>query len=187
MSERGLSVGGAPHLRQRALAHSDLVQHMSEPLHDLPARLLEAEQAPRSAHRVARLDAAARSREACRSRAKLLGCDPSWIAQQMRQRRRPGVAPRRFPDRVADEGRARRPTEASLHCPLRPKPHLLPEPRGRTRDARGLMDTQCCLVAAHRSFHFDHAANPLCPGRAHEWLGSLHLARSTPWPRDRLS
>ena len=168
MSERGQSVRGAPHLQQRALAHPILIQHTSEPLHDLPARSLEAELAPRFMRRVAGFDAAARSQGVCRSRAKLLRCDPPWIAERTRQGRRPGVEPWRLPDRVAGKSRGRRLSEASLHCPSRPQPHLLPSPRAGMCDARGLTDTQCCLVEAYRWFRFDHAADPLCQGCAHE-------------------
>ena len=141
---------------------------MSEPLHILPARLLEAELAPRFMHRVAGLDAVARTQEVCRSCAKLLGCDPLWIAERTRQVPRPGIEPRRLPDRVAGESRGRRLSEASLHCPSRPRPHLLPGPRAGMCDDRGLTDTQCCLVEAYRSSRFDHAADSFCQECAHE-------------------
>ena len=168
MSEWGPSVRGAPHLQQRSLAHPILVQHTSEPLHDLPARLLEAELAPRFMRRDAGLDVVARSQEVWRSRAKLLGCDPPSIAERTRQGRRPGVEPRRLPDRVAGKSRGSRLSEASLHSLSRPQPHLLPSPRAGMCDARGLTDTQCCLVEAYRSFRFDYAADPFCQGCAHE-------------------
>lgn len=79
MLERGKSGRIARHLQ--ALSHQGvilhkLVQHISEPLHGLPARVPDFEWARRCSHSIAVPAAVARSNDPYKGRANLLDCAP---------------------------------------------------------------------------------------------------------------